>query len=177
MNQKAAIEFVFIYVSAKEVPLNIEHVNLNELFDITKDMFSTKLLARRISWAQPENILYADVDRLSILRVIRIFVDNALKYGGDKLSEIRIGYEKSDLFHIISVKDDGIGIGKNDSEKIFWLFSRSVTAGNIQGSGLGLAIANGIAKKHKGRAWADTDSGKGVTFSISVSKDLSPTKL
>ncbi len=103
-------------------------------------------------------------------------MDNALKYGGEQLSEITFGYRETDEFHILFVRDDGVGISEGDSEKIFDLFARSLTARGIQGSGLGLAIANEIAEQHQGRAWAEPGPEKGADFCISVSKALKSTQ-
>ncbi len=103
-------------------------------------------------------------------------MDNTLKYGGDELSEIEIGYEESDEFHILSVMDDGIGIAEKDSKKIFSPFERSVTAIGIDGTGLGLAIANEIAGQHMGKVWIEPGPEKGIIFYISISKDLKLTK-
>ena len=145
---------------------------MNQLFDTLRDEFSSQIIVRQISWLQPENLLEINVDRLSILRTMRNFVDNALKYGGDELSEIKIGYKESDEFHILSVKDDGIGIAKGDSKEIFSPFKRSMTSEGIEGTGLGLAIAHEIAEQHKGRVWAKPNLEKGTIFYISISKDL-----
>ena len=103
-------------------------------------------------------------------------MDNALKYAGDELSKIEIGYEESDEFHILSVMDDGIGIAEKDSENIFVPFERTETAIGIDGTGLGLAIANEIADLHLGKVWIDSALGKGIIFYISISKDLRPSK-
>jgi light-regulated signal transduction histidine kinase (bacteriophytochrome) len=111
-------------------------------------------------------------DRLSMLRVFRNFVDNSLKYGGDALSEIRIGYEESDEFHTFSVRDDGAGISGGDYEKIFGLFRREETSKTIEGAGLGLAIVRELAERHRGRVWAEPGRQKGTTFYMSVSKNL-----
>jgi len=169
------VEQINVYISTKEAPLNIERVNLNQVFDTVRDEFAAQMLIRQISWSHPENLLEISVDRLSILRVIRNFVDNALKYGGDELSEIEIGYEESDEFHILSVKDDGIGIAEKDSKKIFSPFERSLTSIGIEGTGLGLAVANEIANQHKGKVWAEFGLENGVVFFISISKDLRQT--
>lgn len=150
----------------------IESVNLNQIFDTVRDEFAAQILVRQISWSQPENPLEINVDRLSILRVMRNFVDNALKYGGDELTEINIGYEESNEFNILSVKDDGIGISEKDSIKIFSPFKRSVTSIGIEGTGLGLAIAHEIAYQHKGKVWTELGPEKGIIFYISISKDL-----
>ena len=111
-------------------------------------------------------------DRLSMLRVFRNFVDNALKYGGDALSEIRIGYEESDEFHTFSVTDDGAGISGGDYEKIFGLFRREEASKAIEGAGLGLAIVKELAERHRGRVWAESGRQEGTTFYMSVSKNL-----
>jgi len=170
------VERINIYISTKESPLVIERVNLNQVFDTVRDEFSAQILVRRISWSQPENLLEIKVDRLSILRVMRNFVDNALKYGGGELSKINIGYEESDEFHILSVKDDGIGIAEKDSKNLFRPFERSVTSIGIKGTGLGLAIAQEIAHQHKGKVWTKLGSKKGIILCISISKDLKLTK-
>ncbi len=170
------VERINVYISTKEAPLIIERVNLNQVFDTVRDEFAARILVRQISWAQPENLLEINVDRISILRVIRNFVDNALKYGGDELSEINIGYEESDGFHILSIKDDGIGIAEKDSRKIFSPFERSVTSIGIEGTGLGLAIAHEIANQHKGKVWTEPGTEKGLILYISISKDLKLTK-
>jgi len=172
----ALVDQINVYISTKEAPLIIERVNLNQVFDTVRDEFAARILVRQISWSQPENLLEIDVDRLSILRVIRNFVDNALKYGGDELSEINIGYEETDGFHILSIKDDGIGIAEKDSGKIFSPFERSVTSIGIEGTGLGLAIAHEIANQHKGKVWTEPGPEKGIILYISISKDLKLTK-
>lgn len=170
------VDQINVYISTKEAPLIIEKVNLRQVFDTVRDGFAAQVLVRQISWSQPENLLEINVDRLSILRVMRNFVDNALKYGGDELSEINIGYEASDGFHILSLKDDGIGIAEKDSRNIFSPFERSVTAIGIEGTGLGLAIAHEIANQHKGKVWTEPGPEKGIIFYISISKDLRLTK-
>ena len=109
---------------------------------------------------------------MSIIRVVRNLVDNAIKYGGDDLREIKIGYKESDETHIISVTDDGVGLKVEDSEEIFELFKRKKTSKGIQGTGLGLAIVKEIVERHGGKVWIEPGTKKGTTFSISISKHL-----
>jgi signal transduction histidine kinase len=103
---------------------------------------------------------------LSILRVFRNFVDNALKYGGEGLSEISIGYQGNDDFHIFSVSDNGAGIRGGDYEGLFAAFRRDDTSKAVEGAGLGLAIVSEIAERHKGRVWAEY---LGVKGSLNIS--------
>ena len=100
------------------------------------------------------------------------FVDNALKYGGESLSEISVGYQGNDDSHIFSVSDNGAGIRGGDYEGLFAAFRRDDTSKAVEGAGLGLAIVSEIAERHKGRVWAEPGKDQGAIFFISVSKDL-----
>jgi len=166
----ALVEEINVYISTKETPLSIERVKLQEISEMVKDEFSTQINIRQIRWSQPESMPEIRVDRVSILRVLRNLVDNALKYGGEDLSEIRIGYEGSDEFHILSVSDDGVGIKSEDSDKIFGIFQRHETSKGIEGTGLGLAIVKEIMEQHGGKVWVESGPEKGTTFYISISR-------
>ena len=139
---------------------------------MVREEFSTHLNIRQISWREPKYLPEVNADRFSILRVLRNLVDNALKYGGDDLSEIKIGYKESDQYHILSVKDDGVGLRGEDTKKIFRVFMRKITSKGTEGTGLGLAIVKEIAEKHKGKVWVKPGAKKGITFYISISKHL-----
>ena len=82
------VEKINVYVSAKEVPLNIERIKLGDLIQNVREEFSFRLSDRGISWIEPDELPELSADRLSMMRVFRNLVDNALKYGGSELSEI-----------------------------------------------------------------------------------------
>ena len=168
----ALVDNINVYISSKELPLKIESVSLPEILRIIRDVYADQLDMRHIRWSQPEKMPEIKADRLSILRILQNLVDNALKYGGDDLHEIKIGYEKSGRFHILSVSDDGIGIQGEDAEKIFEVFQRRRTSGGVEGTGLGLAIVKELAEKHGGEVWVESGQGKGTTFYISIASSL-----
>ncbi|MBA7514229.1 Sensor histidine kinase WalK [subsurface metagenome] len=66
--------------------------------------------------------------------------------------------------------DNGIGISKEDKEKLFKPFSQIDAAMGREhgGSGLGLAIAKGIIQAHNGKIWVKSEPGKGTTFYFSI---------
>jgi len=161
-----------VYISTKEAPLSIEKIKIEEILEVVKQEVMARIEVRQITWSQPENLPKIKVDKLSIIRVMRNLVDNAIKYGGDDLKEIKIGYRESDETHILSVTDDGIGLKAEDSEEIFEIFKRKKTSKGIQGTGLGLAIVKEIVERHGGKVWIEPDAEKGTTFSISISKHL-----
>lgn len=170
----AMIEEINVFIRAKEWPLQIEPLNLKEILQAVHGEFDPIFGNRRITWSEPENASRIWADRLGMLRVLRNLVDNALKYAGGNLSQIRIGYRESEKFHTISVGDDGVGIRQEACKKIFGLFQRYDSAKGLQGTGLGLAIVSEIAARHFGKAWVESESGRGATFYVSLSKCLDP---
>jgi len=165
-------EKINIFISTKEELLQIERVRLKEIIQMIREEFSNQINIRKIQWLEPDNMPDIMADRIAILRVFRNFVDNALKYGGDGLSEIEIGYRDTPESHILFVRDDGVGISKEDSKGIFGLFKRVKTSTGIKGTGLGLAVVKEIAQHHLGEVWTEHGPKKGITFFISISKSL-----
>ena len=170
----ALVDKVNAYIATKEARLTIEKINIREILQMLKDEFSARLSVRRIDWLEPEATIEIAADRLSLLRAFRNFVDNSLKYGGEKLSKIWIGYEDSEDAHIFSFSDNGKGLKKEDSEKIFGAFQRNESSRGIEGAGLGLTIVKEIAEQHGGRVWVESRGKKGTTFYLSISKKLLP---
>ncbi len=171
----ALVEKLNGYIVARESPFNFERIMVKEITQTIRDEFSDRFKQHQVRWSEPDYLPEIVADRLSLLSVFRNLVDNALKYGGKELSEIKIGYEENGDHHILFITDDGIGIKEKDSEKVFDLFQRNETSMGIAGSGLGLAIVKEVSKRHQGHIWVDTTVGKGTKFCISISKDLEPT--
>jgi PAS domain S-box-containing protein len=168
----ALVEKINVYIATKESPLKIEKIDIKDILQIVRDEFSPRLAVRQIKWLEPEATVEVKADKLAVLRVFRNLVDNALKYGGEDLSEIRIGYEESEEFHTLSVSDDGAGIREKDHGKIFAAFRRGYTYKTVEGVGLGLAIVTEIAERHGGRVWTGFQGDRWTTFYISIAKHL-----
>ena len=109
---------------------------------------------------------YMKIDEISLEQAIINLIDNGIKFSGDKkLVEVSTYCEKDEL--IISVKDYGVGIPKNETKKIFTQFYRSKTGSkNVKGSGLGLTIVKQIVESHKGTVDVVSKPGHGSTFFI-----------
>ena len=168
----ALVENINIFISEKESPLYIEEVHLLDILQMIRDEFLPRLGVRGIKWLQPEKLPAIKADRLSLIRALRNLVDNALKYAGNGLSEIKISMGASPRFHILSVSDNGVGIKQEDVKKIFRPFERIVSSQSKQGTGLGLAIVKEIAEQHRGRVWVEQGEQYGTTVSMSISRNL-----
>ena len=169
----ALVEQINVFIATKETSLLIEQLELKNILRILRDEFSARLSIRQIDWVAPESTVDFKADRLSLLRVFRNLIDNALKYGGDRLSKISIEYEEAADFHIFSVTNDGAEIKEIDSDKIFGMFQRHESSRGTEGAGLGLTIVKEIVERHGGRVWVAPGSRNEITFNLSISKNLS----
>lgn len=168
----ALIDKINAYIAAKENAPAIERVNLQGVIRLIREEFALQLQKRRISWSEPDNVPDIKADKISLIRVLRNFVDNAIKYGGDRLSRIVIDYQNGGDHHILCVADDGVGLPKEDPQKIFGMFKRNSGHPEVEGAGLGLAIVKEIAEQHKGSVWVEPGLLCGATFCMSISKHL-----
>ena len=171
-NALRLIEEINVYIRTREIPMVFERIDPGELFRTIRNEFGPLLESRNIDWSEPEHCPEIVADRMSLLRVFRNLVDNALKYGGEGLSLISIGYEESGELHTFSVSDNGCGIMKEHCERIFEVFQRQNETRDVEGSGLGLSIVKEIAEKHCGTVRAEPGASGGVTFYFSISKKL-----
>jgi signal transduction histidine kinase len=168
----ALVAQINVYISTSTATLVIETVKLKDITQMLREEFSARLGVRQIKWSEPEHIPELRADRIAILRVFRNLVDNALKYGGDHLTEIQLDYRDGDEFHFLSVSNDGTMIRREDFENLFGPFLRSETARGVEGAGLGLAIVKELVEQHGGEVWVESSQEKWTTFHVSISKNL-----
>lgn len=158
------------FITAKEMPLKLEVIPLEEVFNDIATRYSERLSEREIRMIIPDNLPSITADRMCISRILTNLVENALKYGGDNLSRICVRVDENNSEYIISVEDDGLGLREIDNHDIFQPFIRIDENRKIEGNGLGLAIVKELVEKLGGNVWYDSVYGKGATFYISISK-------
>lgn len=96
-------------------------------------------------------------------------IDNAVKYSGPDMKIEVAAYESAGRFAEVRVKDSGAGIARPELKRIFKRFYRvhGPLATRVKGTGLGLYIVRSVAKRHGGRAWAESAGpGQGSTFTL-----------
>ncbi len=104
-------------------------------------------------------------NRMLLSRMVQNLISNAYRYGKEN-GTILVALQKVEDKIILSVKDDGIGIAKEEQEKIFDRFYRSDASRSIQGTGLGLSMVDKIAKLHDAAVKVESEPGKGSTFFV-----------
>jgi chemotaxis family two-component system sensor kinase Cph1 len=89
---------------------------------------------------------------------------NAIKFRSKRNPTVYIAATPATNGWIVSIKDNGLGIPKEQSERIFKMFQRLHTKDEYPGNGIGLAIAKKIVERHNGQIWVESELGKGSTF-------------
>ena len=106
-------------------------------------------------------------DRYRLIQVLTNYLSNGLKYSNGKTTVwLNISHDKKNL--TVSVKDEGLGIPKEQLPYVFERFFRVEKTRNIEGIGLGLYLCRQIIHAHKGRVWAESEEGKGSVFYFSI---------
>jgi len=109
----------------------------------------------------------ARIDSGAIAQSLSNLLDNAVKYSNGK-KDITVALRRQEDFIVISVTDQGVGIPRDEQQKIFDRFHRVSTGlvHDVKGSGLGLSIVRHIVEAHGGKVAVDSRPGEGSTFSI-----------
>jgi signal transduction histidine kinase len=110
-------------------------------------------------------------DRDEMRAAVSNLIDNAVKYSGTQV-RVRVETAKVDGKYVaLRVRDEGPGIPKTELKHLFKRFYRvpGPLATRVKGTGLGLYIVRSVAKRHGGRAWAESDGpGRGSTFVLQL---------
>ncbi len=113
--------------------------------------------------------LYAFADEFMLGTILRNLVLNAIKFTPEG-GYIEVKGEKDPDKVLISVKDTGIGIDRENQEKLFRMEQAYMTKGtnNEQGTGLGLILCKDLTEKHGGIIYVDSEVNKGSTFTFTL---------
>ena len=148
------------------IEFNPEYLELVEQINSGIELLNNYALQKSISITKnlPASIpVFAD--KAMTETILRNLISNAIKFtspGG----KIIIGAKSNQNEVIIWVKDNGVGIAKEDAEKLFRIDHSHSTPGTQRetGTGLGLLICREFVDLHSGRIWVESECGKGSTF-------------
>lgn len=170
---------VLAHLESSKLVLNKEGYNLTEQIDDILEQVSDRIHDLDIKVIQDYDtsitrIAFADPERME--QVFLNLVSNAVKYSKTDFKGrlIKFKIEEFDNFFLISIEDNGIGIAKNDIQRIFERFFRADRSRSVKGklgsSGLGLAIAKHIIEAHGMVIRVTSNLGIGTMFSITIAK-------
>ena len=153
--------------------LNLSRVNLNDIllasFNKGKERFSeNRHFEINIPIQQDDEPIYILGNPIHLSTLFDNLIDNAVKYTQKQgLIQINIILKKESV--VISIKDDGVGIEKENLKKIFQKFYRIDNQAQtiVKGSGLGLSVCDSIVQEHSGKIIAQSEGlNKGSVFYV-----------
>ena len=151
-----------------QLELRSEPVELGETARAVAAEFDQRARERDVAVALDEigGPSWAQADPGSVARVVRILLDNALRFAPPHTTvSVRIGVARDEP--ALEVSDEGPGVPADERELIFERFQRGRNSGEGSGFGLGLAIGSELAARMGGRLQL-TDDAPGATFRLSL---------
>ena len=170
---------VLAHLESNQLVLNKEPYDLLSQIDDALEQMSERIEQSNIKIIRDYDvnfkpIVFADSERME--QVFLNLISNAIKYSDSQNKEPFIKFSIQELDNLISViiEDNGVGISKEDMQRIFERFYRAdrsrTRASKIGGTGLGLAIAKHILEAHGQTIKVTSILGSGTAFSISIIK-------
>lgn len=153
-------------MDSREYELNTDFVDFVKFFNRIIDRFEMAK-SKEITFIRelPATPLYVEIDTDKVTQVIDNIISNAQKYSPDGGS-IRFTVTANDGELLVEIKDTGMGIPKEQVDRIFDRFYRvdRARARSMGGTGLGLAISREMIIAHNGKIWAESIEGKGTSI-------------
>jgi signal transduction histidine kinase len=145
---------------------------VSECVENVSSLAKTKNLDLAFTVAENVGRVFADGAKLK--QVLLNLLGNAIKF--TESGNVRVSAERQGADLRIAVRDTGIGVPAEDSERIFESFQqgKSGISGKYQGTGLGLAICKRLVEMHGGKIWLKSTPGQGSTFTFTIPQRALP---
>ncbi|PRO64366.1 cell wall metabolism sensor histidine kinase WalK [Alkalicoccus urumqiensis] len=158
-------------MDGRDEQMQMTEVDAPQLVNHIVDRFEMSTKNQEIQFKRkiPEQDITVFGDRDKLTQLMDNIVSNAVKYSPEG-GTITVTLRTEESRIVVSVKDEGVGIPKDNVNHVFDRFYRvdKARSRNLGGTGLGLAIAREIALSHGGNIWVSSEWGKGTTFSFSL---------
>ncbi len=149
---------------------DMAQIDLRDVVRRSLEAYGATMTEERISLEDRSlGALAVKGDERALQQVVINLLDNAVKYSPDS-SPIRVGLARRNGRAVVTVSDEGCGIGPEFRERIFEEFYRIENGRSqaISGSGLGLALVRRTLDDHQGRVGVVSELGQGSMFSIDL---------
>jgi signal transduction histidine kinase len=150
---------------------DIKDVDLNtSIHDVILNL--TVVLKETGSCVIIERLPTIHVSESAMSQLFQNLIANAIKFRKDNVpAEVLISYLNRKDTHVLTIKDNGIGIKKEHQTKVFNIFERLNGRDKYDGSGIGLATCRKIVENLNGKIWLRSSEGVGTTFYIAFPKN------
>jgi len=131
------------------------------------------LLNLHVAIAQSGAVVTSDplptlvAEEVTLMQLFQNLISNSIKYTGAETPRIHVSAERDSEGWTFAVRDNGIGIDPQDTDRVFGMFKR-LHGSEIPGTGIGLAICKKIVERQGGRIWVESEAGRGATFKFTI---------
>lgn len=148
----------------------METVNLNTVVLEVKSILQNDIIEKNAS-VTSSDLPYVNGSYTGLVQVFQNLISNAIKFVPENRQPIiAIDLKDDSTHHIITVKDNGIGIAEKEKQEVFNLFKRLNSQQQYDGSGIGLAMVRKSIERMGGTVWLESEEGKGTTVYFSIRK-------
>lgn len=152
-----------------KLKLNFEKIELNTMVQDIREDVEFMFREKNVLFKNEVPGIIFSADPYYFLLALKNIISNAIKYSHDGGEVVVSAKENKDTLEI-SVTDSGIGIPKEEREKILSGFYRAMNTKETTGHGLGMYLAYQIIKHHEGELEIYSEEGKGSRFTIVIPK-------
>ncbi|PLX21341.1 hypothetical protein C0584_02830 [Candidatus Parcubacteria bacterium] len=150
---------------------SFEMSNFHEVFEQVSMNLAPKIAEADLKFevSIPDQVPDIYMDKSKMTMVLQNLLENAVKYTQSH-GKLSLSLEVDDKFLKARVKDNGVGIPKEDQVKLFSKFFRASNVIKLQteGSGLGLFIVKNVVEKHGGKILCNSEEGVGTEFIVTL---------
>ncbi|MGC9089874.1 MAG: sensor histidine kinase [Caldisericia bacterium] len=157
----------YSFIESAKFKLDLEEINLSDEINRSLSIVKNKYNKKNINLIFNSQDAYIQGDKRRISEIFNNLFDNAFKFSKDN-GNVYIDLKKDTEKVTVTIKDEGIGIDKEDLPYIFNKFFRgkNLKDADSKGYGLGLAIVKELVEAHKGYISVKSEKGKGTEFEI-----------
>ena len=161
------VENILTVSKANAGSIVMKKVFINASIDSIIPMFKEQYKYHKFEFVPQKDLPAARLDDDKFQQIMTNLIDNAGKYSEDG-STITISTDTKGESIIIKVKDEGVGIKKEDGDKLFKKFSRieNHLTSKTQGNGLGLYITKQLVESMNGSITFESEENKGTVFIV-----------
>lgn len=141
-----------------------QEISLNDVLHIVMKNIQLQLVENK-------GVIYTGVlpriigNTTLLVQVFQNIISNAIKFKRPEIApEVRINALTNKEFHMISIRDNGIGIAPEYHSQVFGVFKRLHSKADYEGSGIGLATCKKIIEQKGGKIWVESEPGFGTSF-------------
>lgn len=163
-------------IESGKMKLEYGNFNIQDMLDTIRELLAPQVTAKEIDFIQEISLNHDWLlaDRMRISQVLINLLGNAVKFtpakGKITLTVREEKTERENIYVYFAVKDTGIGIAKEDQERIFYSFEQASgkNPSKQQGTGLGLSISSRLIQMMGSSIQLESEPGNGSTFSFCI---------